>query len=81
MHSAIRRQVPGCRLTQSAAVSGNVCVSRRRWSLLLVAIEFINPDYVKPMFTHTSGLVVLTAGVVMIIMGSVAIGKIVDIEV
>jgi tight adherence protein B len=48
---------------------------------LLAAIEVVNPTYVKPMFTHTSGLAALTVGVVMIVAGSVVIGRVVDIEV
>jgi tight adherence protein B len=49
--------------------------------LLLLAIEVENPAYVRPMFTHTIGLAVLMIGIVMIVLGSVVIGRIVDIEV
>jgi tight adherence protein B len=49
--------------------------------LLLIAIAVISPDYMHPMFTHTSGLVALTVGVFMIVTGSLVIGKLVDIEV
>jgi tight adherence protein B len=48
---------------------------------LLVAISLIQPSYMKPMFTHQSGIVALLIGLVMIVSGSVAIGRIVDIEV
>jgi tight adherence protein B len=48
---------------------------------LLVAISMIQPSYMKPMFTHTSGVVALLIGLVMIVSGSVVIGRIVDIEV
>jgi tight adherence protein B len=49
--------------------------------LLIIAIGLISPDYMHPMFTHTSGLMALFFGACMIAAGSVAIGKIVDIEV
>ena len=49
--------------------------------VLLLAIEVENPAYVRPMFTHTIGLIVLMFGIVMIVLGSVVIGRIVDIEV
>jgi tight adherence protein B len=48
---------------------------------LLLAITIMNPEYMKPMVHHTSGLIALAFGLVMIIAGSVAIGRIVDIEV
>ena len=48
---------------------------------LLLAITAINPTYMKPLFTHTSGKVVLAIGTAMIISGSLLIKKIVDIKV
>jgi tight adherence protein B len=48
---------------------------------LLLAISGINPTYMRPLFTHTSGRIVLAVGVIMIISGSLVIKKIVDIKV
>jgi tight adherence protein B len=48
---------------------------------LLVIISFLNPDYMKPLFTHTSGRIMLVIAALMVTAGSVVIGKIVDIEV
>jgi tight adherence protein B len=48
---------------------------------LLVFISLISHNYMKPLFTHTAGLVMLAIAITMIIAGSVVIGKIVDIEV
>jgi tight adherence protein B len=48
---------------------------------LLVIISIVNNSYMKPLFTHTSGRIMLAVGAALIISGSVAIGKIVDIEV
>jgi tight adherence protein B len=49
--------------------------------VLIIGIGLISPDYMHPMFTHTSGLMALFFGACLIVAGSVAIGKIVDIEV
>jgi len=49
--------------------------------LLMIGIAIISPSYLRPMFTHTGGLVALVLGGFMIAAGSVIIGKIVDIEV
>src|SRR2546430_8594177 len=48
---------------------------------LLLAISAINPTYMKPLFTHTSGPVGLAIGAIMIVSGSLLIKKIVDIKV
>ena len=48
---------------------------------LLIVVSLLNPTYMKPLFTHTSGRVMLTVGVLMIVTGSVVIKKIVDIKV
>jgi tight adherence protein B len=48
---------------------------------LLVAISAINPTYMKPLFTHTSGRIVLVIGLLMILAGSAVIKKIVDIKI
>jgi tight adherence protein B len=75
--AALRRLVRG--LTAQGRLS--------RWVVtalpvgLLLVISAINPTYMKPLFTHTSGRVVLTIGAIMIIAGSLVIKKIVDIKV
>ena len=48
---------------------------------LLLMISTLNKEYMKPLFEHTSGQVVLVLSALMVIAGSVVIGKIVDIEV
>lgn len=48
---------------------------------LLLAILTINPAYVKPLFTHGSGRVLLVIAAVMVTCGSVVIGRIVKIKV
>jgi tight adherence protein B len=48
---------------------------------LLLMISAVNPSYMKPLFTHTSGRVILALGAVMIIAGSVVIKKIVEFKV
>ena len=48
---------------------------------LLLAISVLNPGYMKPMFEHTSGIVMLVIAGLMVCAGSYVIGKIVDIKV
>jgi len=48
---------------------------------LLLGILFINPGYLDPMFHHLGGIIAMMVGVVMIVIGSVVIGRIVDIDV
>jgi tight adherence protein B len=48
---------------------------------LLLLISLLNPTYMKPLFTHTSGKVLLTLAAVMIVSGSLVIKKIVNIKV
>jgi len=48
---------------------------------LLLVVSLLNPTYMKPLFTHASGRVMLAVGVVMIVSGSLVIKKIVDIKV
>jgi tight adherence protein B len=58
-----------------------------RWILtflpiaLAAFISLINPQYIKPLFTTTGGQIILTIATLMIIMGSLAIKRIVDIKV
>ncbi len=75
--SALRRLVRG--LTAQGRLS--------RWVVtflpvgLLLVVSLLNPTYMKPLFTHASGRVMLAVGVVMIVSGSLVIKKIVDIKV
>jgi tight adherence protein B len=48
---------------------------------LLIVVSLLNPDYMKPLFTHTSGRIALVIAALMVTGGSIVIGKIVDIEV
>ncbi|MGH2844287.1 MAG: type II secretion system F family protein [Solirubrobacteraceae bacterium] len=48
---------------------------------LLVLISLINPQYVHPLFHTTMGLIGLGVAVVLVVVGTVAIRKIVDIKV
>jgi tight adherence protein B len=48
---------------------------------LLLMISSINSTYMKPLFTHTSGRVMLAVAAMMVVGGSVVIGRIVDIKV
>jgi tight adherence protein B len=48
---------------------------------LLIFISVVDSAYMKPLFTHTSGRIMLAFASVMIISGSLVIGKIVDIKV
>ena len=57
-----------------------------RWILTLMPIglalliEVIDPSYMSPLFDTTTGEALLGLAVVMVTLGSVAIGKIVDIK-
>jgi tight adherence protein B len=48
---------------------------------LLLLISAINPTYMKPLFTHTSGKVILVVGALMIVAGSLVIKRIVEFKV
>jgi tight adherence protein B len=48
---------------------------------LLLFIAVANGNYMKPLFTHTSGKIMLSVAALMVIAGSVVIGRIVDIKV
>jgi tight adherence protein B len=48
---------------------------------LLLLISVINPTYMKPLFHHTSGKVILAVGAIMIVAGSLVIKKIVEIKI
>jgi Flp pilus assembly protein TadB len=49
--------------------------------VLAVALPLINPGYLDPLFHRTSGQVLLVFAALMVIAGSVVIGKIVNIKV
>jgi tight adherence protein B len=48
---------------------------------LLVVILAINPRYVQPLFDHSSGRILLVVAGVMVVCGSLVIGRIVKIKV
>jgi tight adherence protein B len=48
---------------------------------LFAIITLINPNYMRPLFTHTSGRVLLVLSAVMVIAGSLIIRKIVNVKV
>jgi tight adherence protein B len=79
----IRERAALRRLVRSLTAQGRLS----RWIVtflpvgLLVIFTAINPTYMKPLFTHTSGRVLLALGVIMITTGSLLIKKIVDIKV
>jgi tight adherence protein B len=80
---SIRERAGLRRLVRSLTAQGRMS----RWVVtflpvgLLLAISAINPAYMRPLFTHTSGRVILTIGAIMIISGSLLIKKIVNIKV
>jgi tight adherence protein B len=47
---------------------------------LLLVISAMNPSYMRPLFTHTSGKAMLGVGAAMIVAGSLVIKKIVNIK-
>jgi tight adherence protein B len=79
----IRERAGLRRLIRSLTAQGRLS----RWVVtflpvgLLLVISGINPTYMRPLFTHTSGRIVLAIGVIMIVSGSLVIKKIVDIKV
>jgi tight adherence protein B len=48
---------------------------------LLLLISAINPTYMRPLFTHTSGKVILAVGAILIVAGSLVIKRIVEIKI
>ena len=79
----IRERAGLRRLVRSLTAQGRLS----RWVVtflpvgLLLVISALNPTYMKPLFTHTSGRIMLAVGVIMIVSGSLVIKKIVDIKV
>jgi tight adherence protein B len=80
---SIRERQDLRRLVSSLTAQGRLA----RWIVsalpvgLLVGIQIINPGYLKPMFTHTSGIIMLTIGLGMFVAGSGVIGRVVNIKV
>jgi tight adherence protein B len=79
----IRERAALRRLVRSLTAQGRLS----RWIVtflpvgLLLIFTAINPTYMKPLFTHTSGRILLAVGVIMIVSGSLLIKRIVDIKV
>lgn len=48
---------------------------------LAVVLNFINPSFMRPLFTQLIGQILLSAGLVMMLIGFLAIKKITDIKV
>jgi tight adherence protein B len=80
---SIRERQELRRLVRSLTAQGRLA----RWIVsalpvgLLLMVSSINSTYMKPLFTHTSGKVMLAVAAMMIVSGSVVIGRIVDIKV
>jgi tight adherence protein B len=71
------------RLVQTLTAQGRMS----RWIVsflplgLLVLITLVNPEYMKPLYTHTLGRVMLAVAAVMVVAGSLVIRRIVNIKV
>ena len=48
--------------------------------VLLLAISALNPTYIEPLFTKTSGRILLVVAAVMVVSGSLVIKRIVNIK-
>lgn len=48
---------------------------------LLIAISFINPSYINPLFHKTLGIIAISLAAIMVVGGALIIRRIVDIEV
>jgi tight adherence protein B len=79
----IRERLALRRLVQTLTAQGRMS----RWVLtaiplvLLLAISALNPDYVGPLYAETLGRLLLGTATVMVVAGSLVIGKIVNIKV
>jgi tight adherence protein B len=79
----IRERLGLRRLVQTLTAQGRMS----RWVLtaipllLLLAISALNPDYVSPLYAETLGRLLLGVATVMVVAGSLIIGKIVNIKV
>jgi tight adherence protein B len=80
---AVRQRLALRRMVASLTAQGRMS----RWVLtgipvfLLVVLTVINPEYMHPMFTTTTGRVLLGVSAVMVTAGSLVIKRIVDIKV
>ena len=80
---SIRERQELRRLVRTLTAQGRLA----RWIVSLLPIALLlfittaNSSYTKPLFTHTSGKIMLSLAALMVIAGSVVIGKIVDIKV
>jgi tight adherence protein B len=80
---SIRERAALRRLVRSLTAQGRMS----RWVVsflplgLLLVISGLNPSYMKPLFSHTSGRIMLALAAAMIVSGSLVIKKIVDIKV
>jgi tight adherence protein B len=80
---SIRERAELRRLVHTLTAQGRLS----RWivSLLPVALvavmSVVNPSYLKPLFTHTSGQIALVVAGIMIVSGSLVIKRIVNIKV
>jgi tight adherence protein B len=78
----IRERAELRRMVQTLTAQGRMS----RWVVslipvgLLVAISTLNPTYVKPLFTETSGRILLVVAAVMVVTGSLVIKRIVNIK-
>jgi tight adherence protein B len=79
----IRERADLRRLVRSLTAQGRLA----RWIVtalpvgLLLMISAVNSQYMKPLFNHSSGRIALAVAGLMIVAGSLVIGRIVDIEV
>ena len=80
---SLRQRAELRRMIQALTAQGRMS----RWIVtslpvvLLLIISILNPRYVEPLYTETLGLILLGVGAVMMAMGSMVIGKIVNFKV
>jgi tight adherence protein B len=80
---SIRERAELRRLVRSLTAQGRLA----RWIVsllpvgLLLVLSVLNSGYMKPLFNHASGRIVLVIAGMMVVAGSLVIGRIVDIEV
>jgi tight adherence protein B len=78
----IRERAELRRMVQTLTAQGRMS----RWVVsaipvgLLVAISALNPTYIAPLFTETSGRILLVVAAVMVVSGSLVIKRIVNIK-
>ena len=78
----IRERAELRRMVQTLTAQGRMS----RWVVsgipvgLLLAISALNPTYISPLFTETSGRILLVVAAVMVVSGSLVIKRIVNIK-